>query len=206
MRFLSLGLGFALCVSVALPWFSLPLLGWAVPTPAWNALGLALLLLGACQLLRALNLPGMPWAVRLLLPWTLWRWWTAEELFRQWGKQTFAPLQLRLSGVNQALSTVGAEPISVFDPTLWRDVEPGLGWKLAGVSLFLSLIVTLFDQPVRTRCSACQARISPEDRCCHGCGQQFPQVPGCLQCGRKPEKDDKHCRSCGRELAPPTPS
>jgi hypothetical protein len=204
VRLASLAVGFALAVSVALPWFSLPLFGWAVPVPAWNGLGLGLLLLAGFHVLRALSFPGMAWAIRLMLPWAGYRWWGSEELFRHWGKHTFAPLQLRLSGLNQALSTVGADPVTVFDPVLWREVAPGLGWKLAGISLLLALVITALDLPVRSRCPSCRSRVGPDDRCCHGCGASFPDVPGCLGCGRRPHKGDGFCRSCGRSLVQTT--
>lgn len=200
IRFASLALGFMLCVSVALPWFSLPLLGWSVPTPAWNTLGLGLLVLGNLHILRALRLPGVSWAIRLMLPWALYRWWGSAELFRDWGKSVLVPMQLKLSGVNETLDTLGLERLSVYDPVLWREVVPGWGYKLAGASLALAVLVTLLDQPMRTRCPACRSVVSPEDPCCHGCGQRFPDVPGCMQCGRTPQKGDRFCRSCGREL------
>jgi hypothetical protein len=173
------------------------MLGWSVPTPAWNLLGLGLLLLGNLHVLRALNLPGMSWGIRILLPWCIYKWWDSQELFREWGKATLAPMQLKLSGVNEALDTLGLDRFSIYDPVLWREVVPGWGYKLAGASLLFALLVTLVDQPARTRCPSCRAVISPEDPCCHGCGCRFPEVPGCQQCGRTPQKGDRFCRSCG---------
>jgi hypothetical protein len=197
VRALSLGLGFSLCVSVGLPWFELPLLGWSVPTPAWNALGLGLLALGNLHVLRALNMPGMSWGIRLLLPWVIYRWWGSQQQFRDWGKATLAPVQLKLSGVNDTLSTLGLDGVSIYDPVLWRDVQPGWGYTVAGASLLMAILVTAIDQPPRTRCPSCRAVISPEDPCCHGCGKSFPEIPGCRQCGRPPQKNDRFCRSCG---------
>lgn len=202
VRILSLLLGFSLCVAVVLPWFRLPLLGWTVPTPAWNALGVGLLVLGNLHMLRALNLPGTAWAIRLLLPWALYRWWGSQELFREWGKATFVPMQLKLSGINETLDTLGVDRVTVYDPVLWREIVPGLGYQLAGFSLLLAAVVTAIDFPVRTRCPDCRSVISPEDPCCHGCGRRFPEVPGCQQCGRSPQKGDKFCRSCGNGLGP----
>lgn len=175
-------------------------MGWSLPTPAWNALGIGLLVLGSLHILRSLNLPGSPWAIRVLLPWTIFRWWESAESFRLWGKATFAPAQLKLSGVNQALDTLGVDQVSLYDPVLWRTIEPGWGYKLAGCSLLAAVLVTLVDWPVRTRCPGCRSVISPEDPCCHGCGRCFPEVPGCLQCGRVPQRGDRHCRSCGQSL------
>lgn len=201
VRLLCLPLGFALCASVALPWFHLPILGQSVPAPAWNSLGLGLLLLGGLHLLRAFNAPGVVWAIRILLPWALYRWWTIEEAYRLWGKSMLASLQLRFTTINQALTTLGLDGISVFDASLWREMQPGWGWKLAGLSLFLSVLITLLDWPSRTRCPACRVKVQPEDPFCHGCGCRFPEVPGCSGCGRRPARGDKFCRSCGRAVA-----
>jgi hypothetical protein len=203
VRAASLLLGCALALAVVLPWFSLPLLGWSVPIPAWNALGLALLVLGALHGGRALGLPGVAWAIRALLPWTIYRWWQAEALFRDWGKGTLAPLQLKLSGVNSALETIGAERVTVFDPVLWRDVLPGPGYKLAGLALLLGGLVTLLDWPSRTRCGTCRAVVDPEDSCCHACGGRFPEATACSQCGRSPRTGDRFCRACGGALKSP---
>lgn len=194
-------MGFALGVAVVLPWFTLPLLGWSVPIPAWNALGLLLMVLAGLQILRALGLAPLAWAVRMLTPWALYKWWGAPEQFRLWGKATLAPMQMKLSGVNSTLSTLGAETVTVFDPTLWREVVPGWGYKLAGASLLLSLVVSWLDWPARTDCPFCKVTVSPEDPCCHGCGHRFPEVPACPQCGRAPQDGDRHCRACGTSLA-----
>lgn len=202
MRWLSLALAFSLFISVLLPWYSLPLLGWSVPTPAWNSLGLVLMVLAGMHLLRALSVPGTAWAIRFLLPWGCYGWWTSEELFRAWGKSTLAPVQLKVSGLNTALSHLGVEPLSLFDPVLWREMEAGWGAKLAGVSLLLALLITAVDRPLRSRCPHCDATVSPEDPCCHGCGHRFPEVPACGQCGRAPLSGDRFCRGCGSSLAP----
>ncbi len=184
-----------------MPWFHLPVLGWSVPAPAWNSLGLGLLVLGGLHLLRSLNLSAAAWLIRLLLPWALYRWWQSEEVCRLWGKAALAPLQMRLSPLNTALSSLGAREIEVFEASLWRELAPGLGWKFAGVSLLIALLLTIFDWPSRTRCPECRSKVLPEDPFCHGCGQHFPDVPGCVGCGRKPYSQDKFCRSCGREIA-----
>lgn len=200
MRLLSFGLGITLGLSVVLPWFGLPLWGGVIPIPAWNFLGLGLIVLAGLHGLRALGVPGASWGVRGVWPWVFYHWWQSERAFRLWGKTTLAPLQLKLSGVNQALATVGIEPVSVFDPVAWRVLAPGIGWKLAGVSLVLALIVTALDWPVRRRCLDCQVVVSPWDRCCHGCGHVFTDVPGCLSCGRVPVDGDHFCRACGKDL------
>lgn len=158
------------------------------------------MVLGGLHILRALGLPGIPWGIRLLLPWALYRWWGSEELFRLWGKATFAPMQLKVSGLNTALGHLGVEQLSLFDPVLWREIEPGWGVKLAGLSLLCSALVTLLDLPVRWNCHSCRAKIAPDDVCCHACGYRFPEATACHQCGRAPRKGDRFCRSCGTGL------
>ena len=204
MRLLSLPLAFTLCASVALPWFHLPILGQSVPAPAWNVLGLGLFFLGGLHLMRAVGVPGVAWLIRLVLPWAIYRWWTIETAYLQWGKATLAALQLRLSPVNQGLITLGLDPLSVFEVSQWQNMPPGWGWKLAGGSLCAAAVVTVLDWPVRTRCPACRARVAPEDPFCHGCGHRFPEVPACEGCGRKPAGGDKFCRSCGKSVAAQT--
>lgn len=201
VRTVSLPLGFALCASVALPWFHLPVLGWSVPAPAWNGLGLALFILGGLHILRSLNLTAVAWLIRPILPWAIYRWWHSEEVFRLWGKATLAPLQMRLAPLNLALSSLGGKEMELFEAPLWRELAPGWGWTLAGVSLVLALVLTLLDWPSRTRCPDCKVKVQPEDPFCNGCGHRFPDVPGCTGCGRTPHHGDKHCRSCGRELS-----
>lgn len=201
VRAVSLPLGFGLCVSALLPFFSLPLFGWSVPAPAWNALGLSLLVLGGLHVLRALNLWGTPWAIRLLLPWTIYRWWVGPEVFREWAKATLVPVQSRLMGLNDALARVGIESVTVYDPASWQVILPGWGYWLAGRCLMLAVLVTLLDYVPRGRCPDCRSQVAAEDPCCHGCGRRFPEVPGCFQCGRTPRGGDRFCRSCGTALA-----
>ncbi len=171
-----------------------------MPTPAWNSLGLGLLALGCLHVLRAGNLSGAAWGIRLLLPWVAYRWFASRESFFEWGKATFVPLQLKFSGLNETLDRLGMDPVTVYDPLLWRDLRPGWGYKLAGASLLAAALVTLLDQPARLRCPDCRSVISPEDPCCHGCGRRSPEVPGCRQCGRSPRPGDRFCRSCGTNL------
>jgi hypothetical protein len=211
MRLLNMLLGFALCVSVALPWFSMPMLGLSVPVPAWNVLGLGLLVLGGLHLLRALELPATPWAIRLLWPWVAYRWWWSEQMFRDWAKSTLVPVQLKFSGLNAALERLGFEPISFYDPVLWRELTLGWGYQVAGGSLLLALLLTLFDggaaglrasapgggTPATSRCPDCEVPVEPQDACCHGCGQSFQGRIGCSGCGRIPLPGDRYCRSCG---------
>lgn len=176
--------------------------GHSIPAPAWNALGLALLFLAALHLFRGLNLAGSAWAIRLVLPWALYRWWTVEESYRLWGKAILTDWQLRLAPMNSALSRLGFEGVTLFEVAEWQSMPPGWGWKLAGVSLILAVLVSLLDWPIRTRCAGCGVKVRPEDPFCHGCGIRFPEVPGCARCGRVPTKGDRFCRLCGGSVNP----
>ncbi len=191
--------GFLLCLSVVLPWFHAPVMGWSLPVPAWNNLGLLLLVLGNLHFLRAVGVPGIQWGIRILLPWAIYRWWAAEEAFKLWGKQILGPAQLKLVEVNQVLTTVQLEPVTVFDPTKWRELDPGLGWQVAGVSLALALLVTCFEKSPISKCSNCSNKVSGDDPNCHHCGHRLHESPTCPRCFRSLQKGDRFCRGCGHE-------
>lgn len=191
--------GFLLCLSVVLPWFHADVLGWSLPVPAWNSLGLLLLVLGNLHFLRAVGVPGVQWVIRVLLPWAVYQWWAAEEAFKLWGKQILGPAQLKLIEVNQVLTTVQLEPVTVFDPTKWRDLDPGLGWQMAGASLGLAVLLTCLEKSATIKCSGCSTRVSREDPHCHSCGHRLREIPSCPRCFRSYHKGDHFCRGCGHE-------
>lgn len=194
-------MGLALATSVALPWFGLPLAGKVLPWPAWNLLGLGLLVLAGAHLWRALSFPGAAWAIRLLLPGVLWGWWHSPERFRLWGMAVLAPWQLQLDGVNQVLARLGQAPLTLFDPVVWRDISLGWGYRLAGGCLVLSALLTVCDFGLRPRCLGCRAQVGVRDRFCFQCGDGLSGDGGCGQCGEPGRSGDQFCRACGAARA-----
>lgn len=187
----------ALGLTVFLPWFELPLLGWSVPAPAWNRAGLSFLLLTGLLMLRVVGGYPFRWVVRLALVPALLSWWKAPELVREWGGQTLAPLQLRLNAVNQTLSSLGAETITVYEPALWRTLAPGWGWKVAGLTLVAISLLTFFDGARRPTCSACRAETGETDHHCYACGESLGKLRYCSNCGSPETQGDTYCRCCG---------
>lgn len=178
----------------------MPVLGWQIPVPPWNTFGLGIVVLGLLHFGRSLGVVYCSWGIRMLLPFAAAGWWASPGRFLAWGKSILAPVQLQLSGLNQGLATLGAEPIVLFDPVQWREASLSWGWKYAGLVLLLATVLTALDWQPRRFCSACKAKVSHQDRCCHQCGTPFPEASGCLGCGSKPQKLDKFCRTCGRSL------
>ena len=199
IRFSHVLVSFCLVVSATLPWFELPVFGWQVPVPAWNRVGLSILILSGICLVRGLGFSFVRWPARLVLPLAAYGWWTSPEAMRDWGVSLFAPLQLKFSSINSALSHLNVEPITVFESQLWRELSTGPGFALAGLSFAALLLVTAFDHPKQRKCSACQSRVQLEDRNCHSCGALVSIGDGCRGCGKHVSKSDKHCRHCGQE-------
>lgn len=199
----SLALAFAAFCSVILPWFKLPVLGWGVPAPAWNRTGLLLLALAACQLSRALGWSGAKWMVRLVCLPALYLWWGSEEVFRHWGTATLAPLQLKLAALNDVLGKFSVEAVEIFEPRLWKQLETGPGWYLAGGTLVCSLLLSAFDRVKVSSCPACALKVAATDCHCPGCGHKFRDFQGCSKCGRHPQAGDKFCRDCGESVKRP---
>ncbi len=159
-------------------------------------LALAALLVG-----RALGWGALRWPIRAGLVAASYLWWTAEAWMRSWGTGKFAPLQLQLSDVNALLLKLGQEELRLYDPVLWRELGPELGWQVAGASLLGIALHTVWDGPRRRNCKGCGRAAPLEDAHCGGCGERFPQVPACGQCGASPQTGDRFCRRCGSSLA-----
>lgn len=190
----------ALVVAVCLPWFELPLFGWKVPTPAWNRAGLACFVAACGLALRGVAGAGARWLVRALLPVAGYYWWTSLSLTRDWAAQSLGPIQLKLSPVNQALSKLGAEPVSVYEPSAWKALVPGPGWYASGAILLLSLLLTLLDGPWKRKCGTCQALVVEGDGFCHQCGEALSGTAKCGNCANRMKPDDKFCRACGQKV------
>lgn len=202
IRFFHLLLSICLGVSVALPWFELPLFGWQVPVPAWNKVGLAILLLSAISLVRGVGFAFMRWPLRVLLPLAAYGWWLSPAETRNWGVSLFAPLQMKFSSLNSALSQLGLEPFTVFESQLWRELNQGPGYTLAGVSFGVLLLVTALDHPKTRRCGNCQAKAKLTDKNCHACGSLIAFENGCRGCGHQLGRGDQYCRQCGEKASP----
>lgn len=174
-------------------------MGWSVPAPAWNRAGFFLLLLVLSHTLRAAGGGLFRWFVRLsLLPATYY-WWTSRQAVENWGIKTFGPVQLKLSGVNAALSRLGVEPVELFVAREWRSLEPQFGWYLAGGGLFLTLLGAVLDRSDVDRCSDCEAMVEEGDRFCRQCGRALTSKRLCSSCASELCAEDRFCRRCGRD-------
>ena len=196
----SLLLAMLLGVSLCLPWFHLPILGWTVPAPAWNRAGLVCFALSGLLVIRAVAGWPFRWPVRIATPIALYYWWASLEAVKTWGAKNLAPAQLKLAAVNQTLSRLGGESVTVYEPALWRSLEPQHGWHLAGLSLFLIGLLSVLDGPRSLLCSACQTKAKESDHFCHCCGHTLTISPGCRNCGGKPHPQDTFCRHCGSKF------
>lgn len=195
----SIALAFSAFCALTLPWFKLPVLGWSIPTPAWNRTGLVLLALAACHFTRGLGWGVMRWPVRLAVFPAAYLWWGSEDAFRQWGTGTLAPLQLKLSSFNRLLAKFNLETLDIFEPRLWKQLDTGPGWYLAGATLVATLVLTSLDRVQVSVCPSCSTKNQAKDCHCHVCGHKFKDFKGCSRCGRTPAKGDKYCRDCGQE-------
>lgn len=184
-------------VAICLPWFQLPILGWTIPAPAWNKAGLACFALSGVLVMRTVAGWFFRWPVRMVTPVAFYYWWESLEAVKTWGAKHLAPAQLKLAPVNQTLSTLGGEGVTVYEPALWRSLEPQYGWHLAGLSLLSIGLLTAFDGPRSVVCSACQAKAKETDNFCHACGDTLTTSVGCRNCGGKPLVQDAYCRHCG---------
>ncbi|MFA5504323.1 MAG: zinc ribbon domain-containing protein [Vulcanimicrobiota bacterium] len=193
-------LGTALAVSVFLPWFHLPILGLSIPTPAWGKAGVACLAAASTLFLRALGGSALRWLVRPALIPAAYFWWTSLEQMQAWGARSLAPAQLKLATVNQGLGSLGGEPITLYEPALWRGLEPSYGWQVAGAILVLSALFTLFDGPRMPHCGSCNKRGREGDSFCFQCGQAFSEQPVCSNCGQTAIEGDAFCRHCAKPL------
>ena len=200
MRVLSFCLAVALTIVLLLPWFKIPLLAWAIPVPAWSRAGLVCLAVSAVLALRALA--GLPWRwlVRGLLPFALYEWWRSPEEMMVWGTRTFGPVQLKLSALNAALSKFGVDPVQLYEPSAWKELQPGLGWYAAGGVLAAASLFAVLDGPRIRNCAQCQAPAREEDGFCHQCGEALQVLTRCGNCARPAEIEDKFCRDCGHSL------
>lgn len=190
----------ALALSVCLPWYRLPIMGWEVPAPPWNIAGLTLLVLSGLLFLRGLAGAWFRWAVRAAWLPSVYLWWQSLESTRTWGIKTLAPLQLKISGLNMALGQMGLAEVEIFRVQAWKSLTPSIGWYLAGGCLVAILVFTLMDAAYSGKCRGCGARVSPEDGFCHACGQAQGDVPRCSRCARPVEKKDAFCRDCGQPV------
>lgn len=189
-----------LTVSVCLPWFQLPILGWQIPTPGWSRAGLACLLFASLFLFRMLTGYWARWLLRAAILPSLYFWFKAPAGVKAWAAYNLAPTQLKLAPVNQALSSLGGETISLYEPVLWRALQPQFGWYLAGASLGLALLYTLLDGPICRKCLGCAAELNSEDAFCASCGTVVGSWCGCTNCGHRGESTDRFCRRCGQEM------
>lgn len=200
-KVVSLMLSVALALSVCLPWYRLPIMGWDVPAPPWNVAGLTLFVLSGLLFLRGVAGAWFRWAVRAAWLPSVYLWWQSLESTRTWGIKTLAPLQLKLSGLNVALGQLGAPEVEIFRVQAWKSLAPAFGWHLAGGCLTATLIFTLIDAAHMGKCGGCGARVSPEDSFCHACGQAQRDGPRCSRCARAVKKEDAFCRDCGQPVS-----
>ncbi len=196
--FLSAGV---LALGVCLPWYRLPVAGWHLPAPAWNQVGLLRLVTVFLLLGRALGWSSLRWGVRLTLPFGWFGWWTAEQSFRTWGATYIAPLQLRLAEVNSLLAKFNMSGVDLYEPALWRQLEPSWGWGLVGLGLLLISVQTLGDRSAVQICPGCRFK-APLGNCfCACCGHRFRPFLGCTRCAKVPLPNDRFCRACGTPAA-----
>jgi len=188
-----------LSISLLIPWFRLPVLGWEIPAPAWNRAGLACLVLAGFHLLRAVGGPPFRWLVRIATLPALYFWWVSPEWAKAWGARHLAPAQLKLAPLNNALARLGGDTLELYKPPLWKTLEPQTGWYVAGGTLILTLLLTSFDGPNRLTCSSCKGTFTEDDRFCGECGEALKGGPHCGHCGEELNPNDKFCRRCGTE-------
>ena len=151
--------------------------------------------------LRAIGGYPIRWLVRVAVPPALYFWWFSLEEMRSWGTQNLAPAQLKLSTVNGTLSKLGGTPVTIYEPALWRSLEPSWGWKAAGVCLALTALFAVLDGPRIPKCGSCGASGRDGESFCHECGEGFGPIHGCKNCGHKPGKGDSYCGRCSFKLS-----
>lgn len=196
-------LGTALAVSVFIPWFELPILGLSVPTPAWNKGGVACLVLASILYLRALGGFPLRWLVRLTVLPTAYFWWQSVEQMKSWGVKNLAPAQLKLSTVNSAMTKLGAERVTLYEPSLWKSLEPSYGWKAAGFLLLVTAVVTVLDGPRIRKCQSCGQKGRGGDSFCFQCGMALTDARLCGNCGGALQAGDSFCRHCAASAPKP---
>lgn len=193
-------LGTLLAISVVLPWFELPILGYMLPAPAWSKAGIACFVLAALLFLRAVLGAPLRWLVRPALIPSVYLWWNSVQATRAWGAETLAPAQIKLVSVNRTLTTLGGDDIRLYDPALWKNLEPSFGWKFAGVVLFSIGVATLLDGSFRRKCQSCGTKGRDQDSFCCKCGQSLTQATVCGNCGETARDGDNYCRHCSKSL------
>ena len=199
LSLLSLFLASCLLLSLCLPWFELPILGWSVPAPAWNKAGLASATLSVFLFLRGVGGWKVRWMVRLALIPAAYCWWTSLVEVKAWGARHLGSAQLEFSSINSTLAKLGVETITIYDASKWRALQPTFGWYAAGLCMLLIALVTSLDGPRRRACSECTLPAQDSDRFCHGCGQTLQSSLGCRNCGAFMQDEDRFCRLCGAE-------
>jgi hypothetical protein len=151
--------------------------------------------------LRAIGGWPIRWLIRVSLPPAIYFWWFSVDTMKAWGAENLAPAQLKLSTVNSALAKLGGTPVTLYEPALWKGLEPSWGWKAAGVTLLLTALFTVVDGPRISKCAGCGEKGRDGDSFCHKCGESLAEIQACTNCGHRVQKDDVHCGRCSASLS-----
>ena len=185
---------------ICLPWFRIPVFEWSIPTPAWNRAGLACFALACLLMLRSIGGAAFRWPIRVLVFPAAYFCWESLAQMKVWGTRHLGSVQLDLATINQGLSSLGMEPVTVYDALAWKSLQPDYGWYGTGWTLLLVSVLTWADGPRFASCPRCSSLTNREDGYCFSCGESLRQVPGCTNCGSPAGPEDSFCRVCGDEL------
>ena len=151
-KFVALAFAFALPLTLCLPWFYIPLLTWSFPLPAWNRAGVICLVVSMTLFARFLGGAKFRWPLRVFTSMALFFWWGSLASVKAWGASHLGAAQLGLSKFNMALATLGAETVSLYNASKWKQLSPAIGWYLTGALLISTLLFSLWDKQALKTC------------------------------------------------------